>query len=146
MHAILRSFNDPRVTEIIASLEATGQISDVWVAINSEVDRIDTAKLLRSYTGGLSVMPVPLENYGWSKALNTCLRIVMEKAPGNDRILIVSNQVNRAGNKRSGPRRRSERGFLRLRFIQRTKRTHLSDAAQYFYRLEAKCLYRSRHV
>jgi hypothetical protein len=94
MHAILRSFNDPRVTEIIDSLEATGQVSDVWVAINSEVDRVDTAKLLRSYAGGLNVTPVPLENYGWSKALNTCLRMLMEKAPGNDRVLIISNQVN----------------------------------------------------
>ena len=94
MYAILRSFNTRKVLDLIARLNEIEFISRFVVVINAKEDKINTPKLLAEFKPLKPTILVPIENYGWSKALNAGLCALPPATERNELVLMVSNEVH----------------------------------------------------
>ncbi len=93
MFAILRSYNTRRVLNLIGRLATTGVINHFTVVINAKKDHIDTPKLLDDFECSIPIVALPLENYGWSKALNAGIRSLPPIKTEQELVMVVSNEV-----------------------------------------------------
>jgi hypothetical protein len=93
MHAILRSYNTDKVLTLIDHLKAIDLITCFTVVINSKKDRLDTARLLETRYPSTRIITVPLENYGWSKAINAGIRSLPPIRNDQEMVMVVSNEV-----------------------------------------------------
>src|SRR5687767_2959642 len=93
VHAILRSFGTTRVLPLLESLSATGAVDSFTVACDAGRDSVNTPELLKSLDLPEPVRALPLEDYGWSRALNAGLRSLPPQRGEDEWVLVVSNEV-----------------------------------------------------
>ena len=95
VHVILRSFNSPRVVELLQQLSLSNiRPESVTIVVDAKRDFIDTPKLIHEKTYPFPILVQSLDDYGWAKALNTA--IVSLSALGstaNEFIMAISNEV-----------------------------------------------------
>lgn len=93
MHAILRTYNNPRIVDIIRRLKATRRVTGFTVVINARQDSLDTPELLRELEFHREINCVLLEDFGWAKALNAGLKSLPPISSADELVLTVSNEV-----------------------------------------------------
>ena len=102
LYAILRSYNTKRVIDLLHRLSlSTTPLDSVTVIIDIERDAINTPGLLKDITCPFPIHVIPLDHYGWSKALNTAILSLPEVdtrtdeyiMPISNEVLIESNQI-----------------------------------------------------
>lgn len=93
IHAILRSYNNPEVLKLIDRLALSNSIDNLIVVINSKEDRINTRKIIISHNCPIPIIIIPVENYGWSKAINAGIVSLPPKTYENELIMVVSNEA-----------------------------------------------------
>src|SRR3989344_1269889 len=91
--ALLRAYNNPLVVDLIRSIADEGIVDDFVVVINADKDTIGTKDLLSQAAYASRVKALPINNYGWSRALNAGLAAMPEIAIGNELVLCISNEV-----------------------------------------------------
>lgn len=93
MHTVLRSYNSTEVLNLIRRLSSTGFVTSFSVVINSREDRIGTGRLLKAIDSPIPIVLVPLEEYGWSRALNAGIRALPPIRHYDELVMMVSNGV-----------------------------------------------------
>lgn len=74
LHIILRSFNSEKIIDILQRLSSSPiPIACVNVVIDKKRDLLNTPSLIKGLDFALPIRTIELENYGWSKALNTAI-------------------------------------------------------------------------
>jgi hypothetical protein len=94
VHAILRSFGTPRVLSLMEALGATGAVDSYTVASDAKRDSVNTPGLIKTLALPAPVRALPLEDYGWSKALNAGIRALPPRRDDDELALIVSTEVH----------------------------------------------------
>ena len=91
--ALLRAYNNPLVVDLIRNIADEGIVDDFVVVINADKDTIGTKDLLSQSAYASQVNALPINNYGWSRALNAGLAAMPEMTNGNELVLCISNEV-----------------------------------------------------
>ncbi|MEW4490075.1 hypothetical protein AB1L42_18470 [Thalassoglobus sp. JC818] len=99
MYAICRSYNNPKIVGLLESLRSLPEINGLIVPVNSDRDGapsgtsgFSTRAYLQETSGfeNLKCLPIPDQDYGWSKALNVALAHV---PPRETYVLIISTEI-----------------------------------------------------
>lgn len=93
MYAILRTYNTEKILETINNLQKTKFIKQFFVIINANKDYLNTPKLISEYYDQKYVLPIPIDNYGWAKALNSGIRSLPTLKNKKELVLVVSNEI-----------------------------------------------------
>ncbi|MEK6905085.1 MAG: hypothetical protein AABX24_01665 [Nanoarchaeota archaeon] len=94
--ALLRAYNNPLVVDLIRNIADENIVDDFVVVINADKDTIGTKDLLSQSVYASRVKALPINNYGWSRALNAGLAAMPEMVNGNELVLCISNEVSLA--------------------------------------------------
>lgn len=95
LHAVLRSFNSKRVIHLIHRLSlSTTPLESIVVAVDVKRDAINTPELLRKISYPFPIQVIQLNEYGWSKALNTAvMSLPATDARVPEFVMPISNEV-----------------------------------------------------
>lgn len=85
--AILRAYNDKRIFKLIENINPYVHHFNIVININKDKN-LESA--LRSNPLSEKITPLPIRNYGWSKALNAGIKEVPKES---DLVLCISNGV-----------------------------------------------------
>lgn len=93
MHAILRTYNNPKTIDLIHRLGNSAVFQGIVVVINGRQDKINTQELIMERAFKTPIQIISLQDYGWSRAINAGLHALPPITENKELVLLVSNEV-----------------------------------------------------